>query len=102
MRVLALTDSMSSPLAHIADLVLTVRAERRLAANCDTVVLAVIEALCDAVAHRAKRSVEAASGLAECVLPWLVAPSIAKSAPAVHATRRGSAKRSTHTERRES
>ncbi len=35
-RVLALTDSMSSPLAQIADLALTVRAERRLAANCDT------------------------------------------------------------------
>jgi hypothetical protein len=39
-------------------------------------VLAVIEALCDAVAHRAKRSVEAASGLAEFVLPWLAAASI--------------------------
>jgi DNA-binding MurR/RpiR family transcriptional regulator len=75
-RVVALTDSGASPLARVADLVLAIRAERRLAANCDTAVLAVIEALCDAVAHRAKRSVEAASGLAEFVLPWLAAASI--------------------------
>ncbi|MDR5739786.1 MULTISPECIES: MurR/RpiR family transcriptional regulator [unclassified Caballeronia] len=74
-RVVALTDSGVSPLARVADLVLTIPAERRLAANCDTAVLAVIEALCDAVAHRAKRSVEAASGLAECVLPWLATAS---------------------------
>ena len=73
-RVVALTDSAASPLAQVADLVLTIRTERRLAANCDTAVLAVIEALCDAVAHRAKRSVEAASGLTEFVLPWLVKP----------------------------
>jgi DNA-binding MurR/RpiR family transcriptional regulator len=75
-RVLALTDNAGSPLAQIADLALTIRAERRLAANCDAAVLAVIEALCDAVAQRATRSVEAASGLAEFVLPWLVAPSL--------------------------
>ena len=73
-RVVALTDSAASPLAQVADLVLTIRTERRLAANCDTAVLAVIEAICDAVAHRAKRSVEAASGLTEFVLPWLVKP----------------------------
>jgi DNA-binding MurR/RpiR family transcriptional regulator len=75
-RVVALTDSAASPLAQFADLVLTIRTERRLAANCDTAVLAVIEAICDAVAHRAKRSVEAASGLTEFVLPWLVKPSM--------------------------
>jgi DNA-binding MurR/RpiR family transcriptional regulator len=75
-RVVALTDSAASPLAQFADLTLTIRTERRLAANCDTTVLAVIEAICDAVAHRAKRSVEAASGLTEFVLPWLVKPSM--------------------------
>ena len=75
-RVVALTDSAASPLAQFADLMLTIRTERRLAANCDTAVLAVIEAICDAVAHRAKRSVEAASGLTEFVLPWLVKPSM--------------------------
>jgi len=102
-RVVALTDTGASPLARIADLVLTIRAERRLAANCDTAVLAVIEALCDAVAHRAKRSVEAASGLTEFVLPWLVAPSILNGAAAqpAHAPRRASTKRHPHTEPRE-
>jgi DNA-binding MurR/RpiR family transcriptional regulator len=75
-RVVALTDGAASPLAQVADLVLTIRTERRLAANCDTAVLAVIEALCDAVAQRAKRSVEAASGLTEFVLPWLVKPAM--------------------------
>ncbi|WP_250453219.1 MurR/RpiR family transcriptional regulator [Caballeronia sp. ATUFL_M2_KS44] len=93
-RVVALTDSAASPLVRIADLVLTIRAERRLAANCDTAVLAVIEALCDAVAHRAKRSVEAASGLAEFVLPWLAAPSVVHGASA-------SSKRQLQTEPRE-
>jgi hypothetical protein len=81
-RVVALTDSAASPLAQVADLVLTIRTERRLAANCDTAVLAVIEALCDAVAHRAKRSVEAASGLTEFVLPWLVKPASMQISPA--------------------
>ena len=52
-RVLALTDGPRSPLAQFADLSLYVRSERRLAANADAAVLAVIEALCDAVAYRA-------------------------------------------------
>jgi DNA-binding MurR/RpiR family transcriptional regulator len=102
LRVVAMTDSVTSPLAQVADLVLAIRAERRLAANCDTAVLAVIEALCDAVAHRAKRSVEAASGLTEFVLPWLVAPSLSREPHAVHARRRTHAKRPIHTEPRES
>ncbi|BAO89241.1 MurR/RpiR family transcriptional regulator [Caballeronia cordobensis] len=104
LRVIAMTDSTASPLAQVADLVLAIRAERRLAANCDTAVLAVIEALCDAVAHRAKRSVEAASGLTEFVLPWLVAPSLTRehTEHAEHAKRRTHAKRTIHTEPRES
>ncbi|CAN7464976.1 MurR/RpiR family transcriptional regulator [Paraburkholderia sp. DD10] len=73
-RVLALTDSPRSPLAHFADLSLYVRSERRLAANADSAVLAVIEALCDAVAYRAKRSVKAAADVTEFVLPWLTDP----------------------------
>jgi DNA-binding MurR/RpiR family transcriptional regulator len=79
-RVLALTDSSDSPLARIADLTLLIRAERRLAANSEAAVLAVIEALCDAVALRAKRSVEAAAAITESVLPWLNTTS-APSAP---------------------
>jgi DNA-binding MurR/RpiR family transcriptional regulator len=70
-RVLALTDGPHSPLAQFADLSLYIRAERRLAANADSAVLAVIEALCDAVAYRAKRSVKAAAEVTEFLLPWL-------------------------------
>ncbi|WP_206997139.1 MurR/RpiR family transcriptional regulator [Trinickia mobilis] len=81
-RVLALTDSVDSPLAQFAHLALYVRAERRLAANCDASVLAVIEALCDAVAHRKTRSVKAAAEMTEFVLPWLTKPRAA-SEPAV-------------------
>ena len=73
-RVLALTDGPRSPLAQFADLSLFIRADRRLAANADSAVLAVIEALCDAVAYRAKRSVKAAADVSEFVLPWLVDP----------------------------
>jgi DNA-binding MurR/RpiR family transcriptional regulator len=72
--VLALTDSARSPLAQFADLSLFIRADRRLAANADSAVLAVIEALCDAVAYRAKRSVKAAADVSEFVLPWLIEP----------------------------
>jgi DNA-binding MurR/RpiR family transcriptional regulator len=73
-RVLALTDSVDSPLARFADLALFLRTERRLAANCDAAVLAVIEALCDAVALRTKRSVKIAAEMTEFVLPWLMKP----------------------------
>ncbi|MFL9935903.1 MurR/RpiR family transcriptional regulator [Paraburkholderia sp. RL18-103-BIB-C] len=73
-RVLALTDGPRSPLAQFANLSLFIRADRRLAANADSAVLAVIEALCDAVAYRAKRSVKAAADVSEFVLPWLVEP----------------------------
>jgi DNA-binding MurR/RpiR family transcriptional regulator len=85
-RVLALTDSSDSPLAQFADLTLYVRSERRLAANCDAAVLAVIEALCDAVAHRTKRSVQAAAEMAEFVLPWLTKPRVATEADAAPAS----------------
>ncbi|MEW9580648.1 MurR/RpiR family transcriptional regulator [Paraburkholderia sp. DGU8] len=73
-RVLALTDGPRSPLAQFADLSLFIHADRRLASNADSAVLAVIEALCDAVAYRAKRSVKAAADVSEFVLPWLVDP----------------------------
>ncbi|CAB3799828.1 hypothetical protein LMG28614_05050 [Paraburkholderia ultramafica] len=73
-RVLALTDSPRSPLAQFADLSLFIRADRRLAANADSAVLAVIEALCDALAYRTKRSVKAAADVSEFVLPWLTDP----------------------------
>ncbi|MCC8403930.1 MurR/RpiR family transcriptional regulator [Paraburkholderia sp. MMS20-SJTN17] len=71
-RVLALTDGPCSPLAQFADLSLYIRTERRLASNADSAALAVIEALCDAVAYRTQRSVKAAAEVNEFVLPWLV------------------------------
>jgi hypothetical protein len=74
-----LTDSPNSPLAQFADISLYIRAERRLAANADSAVLAVIEALCDAVAYRAKRSVKAAAEVTEFLLPWLTASQAAAS-----------------------
>jgi DNA-binding MurR/RpiR family transcriptional regulator len=73
-RVLALTDGPASPLAQFADLAIYVRTDRRLASNADSAVLAVIEALCDAVAYRAQRSVKAAAETSEFVLPWLFDP----------------------------
>ncbi|MEM5434117.1 MurR/RpiR family transcriptional regulator [Paraburkholderia diazotrophica] len=69
--VLALTDGPASPLAALATRSLFIRAERRLAATSEATVLAVIEALCDAVAYRAKRSAQAAADMTEFVLPWL-------------------------------
>ena len=86
-RVLALTDSPQSPLAQFADLTLYIRSERRLAANADSAVLAVIEALCDAVAYRAKRSVKAAAEVSEFVLPWLTDPYAAPSGTADQSAR---------------
>jgi len=77
-RVLALTDGPRSPLAQFADLSLYVRSERRLAANA--------EALCDAVAYRAKRSVKAAAEVTEFVLPWLTDPLSASSSAASNAS----------------
>ncbi|MCD9122473.1 MurR/RpiR family transcriptional regulator [Cupriavidus sp. UGS-1] len=70
-RILALTDGPTSPLAPFADIALYVSAGRQLSANSDAAVLAMIEALCGAVAHRATGSVKAAADMTEFVLPWL-------------------------------
>lgn len=69
--VLALTDRVTSPLAPLATWTLYAHAENAYAPNSETSVLALIEALCSAVVHRAKGSLEAATQLAESVLPWL-------------------------------
>jgi DNA-binding MurR/RpiR family transcriptional regulator len=68
--VLALTDKVSSPLAPLATVAIYAHTESQYFANSETTVLAVVEALCSAVAHRAG-SVKAATELAEAVLPWL-------------------------------
>jgi DNA-binding MurR/RpiR family transcriptional regulator len=79
--VLALTDGPASPLAALATRSLFIRAERRLAATSEATVLAVIEALCDAVAYRAKRSAQAAADMTEFVLPWLTETSAMQATP---------------------
>lgn len=69
--VLALTDRVTSPLAPLATVALYAHTDSQYFANSETTVLAQIEALCSAVAHRAKGSLKAAAQLAESVLPWL-------------------------------
>ncbi len=69
--LLALTDGPQSPLAPLATLALYARTDSQYFANSEASVLALIEALCSAVAHAAKGSLQAAENLAEAVLPWL-------------------------------
>jgi DNA-binding MurR/RpiR family transcriptional regulator len=69
--VLALTDRVTSPLAPLASIVLYAHSDSHYLAASEASVLPLIEAVCSAVAHRAKGSVQAATRLAESVLPWL-------------------------------
>jgi DNA-binding MurR/RpiR family transcriptional regulator len=69
--VLALTDRVASPIAPLADVALYAQTDSQYFANSEASVLALVEALASAVAHRAKGSVQAATQLAESVLPWL-------------------------------
>jgi DNA-binding MurR/RpiR family transcriptional regulator len=69
--VLALTDCRRSPLAPLGTVTLYAQTDSHYFANSEATVLALIEALCSAVAHRAKGSLKAATQLAESVLPWL-------------------------------
>jgi DNA-binding MurR/RpiR family transcriptional regulator len=70
-HILALTDGPTSPLAPLADIALYAQTGRQLSANSDAAVLAMIEALVGAVAHRAEHSVKAAAEMTEFLLPWL-------------------------------
>jgi len=69
--VLALTDRPSSPLAPLADVVLYAQTETRYRPNCETSVLALIEALTSAVALRAPGAFQAAGKVVHSVMPWL-------------------------------
>jgi len=69
--VLVLTDRVTSPLAPIGTVALYAQTDSHYFANSEATVLALIEALASAVAHRAQGSVKAATRLAESVLPWL-------------------------------
>lgn len=69
--IVAITDVPSSPLAQIADYSLFVQANSHYSANAEGAVLVLIEALCSAVAHQTKFSIDNASEMAEFMLPWL-------------------------------
>ena len=70
-RVLVLTDRPSSPLAPLADVALYAQTETRYRPNCDTSVLALIEALVSAVALRTPGAFHRASSVMQSVAPWL-------------------------------
>ncbi|MBV1825437.1 MurR/RpiR family transcriptional regulator [Komagataeibacter oboediens] len=70
-RVMAITDSPASPLAALTDLVLYVTAERQFAANSDASVLAMMEALCAAVAHSTRGAADSANKYTRTILRWL-------------------------------
>ena len=61
----------ASPLAPLATVSLYAQTDSQYFANSEASALALIEALSSAVAHSAKDSLKAATGLAEAVLPWL-------------------------------
>lgn len=70
-RIVALTDSPTSPLAALGDLNLYLQASSRFGATSDASIHAAIEALIAAVARHAKNSVKSAAAMTEVVLPWL-------------------------------
>jgi DNA-binding MurR/RpiR family transcriptional regulator len=69
--VLALTDGPHSPLVPLASHCLYGRAESFYGPNCDTAVLALIEALVSALALHQRGTVQSAARMTEAVLPWL-------------------------------
>lgn len=81
--ILAITDRSSSPLVPLAKVVLYTSAEREFEATSDTSVLAMIEALCSAVAHSAAGAADAAMAYTEAALPWLEVSEREKPAPRV-------------------
>lgn len=72
--LLAFTDGPTSPLVPLADVTLYAQTERQLSPTSDAAALALMQAVCDAVVHRANHSVGAASQVTEIALPWLYRP----------------------------
>ena len=91
--VLVLTDRVTSPLAPLATVSLYAHTDSQYFANSEASALALIEALCSAVAHRAKDSLKAATQLAEAVLPWLHGNHAGRLRASVDAPASASAKR---------
>jgi len=70
-KILALTDSVASPLVEFADIALLLHAKRQLTACSNATILAYIEALCDAVAACVPESVDYSRRMTEFALPWV-------------------------------
>ena len=68
--LIAITDGPKSPIASLTDTVLYARAERQLASTSNTSVLALLEGLIGAVAHRSPDPVEVEQQFANFALPW--------------------------------
>lgn len=68
--LIAITDGPKSPIAALTDTVLYARAERQLASTSNTSILALLEGLIGAVAHRSPNSVEVEQQFASFALPW--------------------------------
>lgn len=73
-KVLAITDSHRSPLAPLADINLFCRAERQFGSVSNASLIALIEALAAAVAHRTGDAVKRAEDYTALELPWLEGP----------------------------
>lgn len=69
--VLVLTDRPSAPVAPLADVALYCQTETRYRTNCETSVLALIEALTSAVTLRAPAAVQCAGSILQALGPWL-------------------------------
>jgi DNA-binding MurR/RpiR family transcriptional regulator len=70
-KVLALTDEPTSPLVPLADVTLYASVNRQIASTSNATVLALLEALVAALAHRTDGAVQRAEQMAHGVLPWL-------------------------------
>jgi len=70
-KVLALTDEPTSPLVPLADVTLYAHVSRQVAPTSNATVLALLEALVAALAHRTEGAVQRAEAMARGVLPWL-------------------------------
>jgi DNA-binding MurR/RpiR family transcriptional regulator len=69
--VIALTDRPTSPMAPLADVALYCQTETSYRPNCETSVLALVEALTSAVALRAPDPVQSARRTLQVLRPWL-------------------------------
>jgi DNA-binding MurR/RpiR family transcriptional regulator len=69
--LIAITDRPSSPMAPLADVALYCQTETSYRPNCETSVLALVEALTSAVALRAPDPVQSARRTLQVLRPWL-------------------------------